>query len=152
MTAHTMTDEALRDHWGFTRPEWDNLTPVQRERYRGLTVPPPSYQGTARLDTPEVRALRVKADAQITNLQNAVRNGALGHALTLRAGTAAEAVRNLSRALIAAQLEPVTSTADDGVVRCGICGGFHAYGPGSTEAMHRHIEATHPAHLEGNVA
>lgn len=58
------------------------------------------YHGTAAHDTPELRALRIRARAQARNLLNAIENGAYPHALTLRAGEAAEAVRNLAETQI----------------------------------------------------
>jgi hypothetical protein len=61
---------------------------------------PDVFHGSAIQDTAEVRALRVRARAQARNLLNAIENGAYPHALTLRAGQAAEAVRNLAETQI----------------------------------------------------
>jgi hypothetical protein len=75
-------------------------TPAARPAPIPNAVGGENYQGTARYDTPEMRVLRDRAAAQARNLLNAIKNGAYPHALTLRAGEAAESVRHLAETQI----------------------------------------------------
>lgn len=63
-------------------------------------------KGTAKFDSPEARALRLRAQAQARNLLNAIENGAFPGALILRAGEAAEATRNLAYLIMDEQKHP----------------------------------------------
>lgn len=72
-----------------------------------------TFQGAALKDTNEIRGLRIRALAEVQNLQNALMNGAYPNALIFRADHAHHAVRHLAETQMERpHLEPAVNGHD----------------------------------------